>query len=166
MQIDFAHANLQQAKRAQHFYNTIEVLKCRELQGRKEPGAPRRLHFTVSKRTVTTVTTILEHGGVPTAIRYWSSWVAVTALDTVLVLDQRNSSPKSRKHCALRMGRSCCAPHGTPLMMLDRLSGRARRSWLAQFFPRASRRFADDQFRLDCYLGRSLGLRWAELLQK
>jgi hypothetical protein len=66
MQIDFAHANLQQAKRTQHFYNTIEVLKCRELQARDELGATAPGSFHNIKRTVTAITVRLERGGVLT----------------------------------------------------------------------------------------------------
>ncbi len=51
------------------------------------------------------------------------------------------------------------------LVLLDRLFGRSRRSCLTQFLPGGTGRFANDQFRLDRYLGWSLGLRRAELLQ-
>jgi hypothetical protein len=87
------------------FYNTIEVLKCRELQERKELWRPAAASFHGIKTDYHRGNNDLEHRGVPTTqFRYWSSRVAVNALDTVLVLDQRDSSPKSRKHCALWMG--------------------------------------------------------------
>jgi hypothetical protein len=46
MRINFAYTNPQQAKRTQHFYNTIEVLKRGELQARKDLGdaAPGSFH--------------------------------------------------------------------------------------------------------------------------
>jgi hypothetical protein len=55
MQINFAYTNLQQAKRTQHFYNTIEVLKCRELQGINELGATAPGSFHDMKGTITEV---------------------------------------------------------------------------------------------------------------
>jgi hypothetical protein len=55
MQINFAYTNLQQAKRTQHFYNTIEVLKRGELQARKDLGDAAPGSFHDMKGTITEV---------------------------------------------------------------------------------------------------------------